>query len=80
MTPGASIGAATAVDLQGKKASEKVISYMREEMASTAEANNSSRDIATAMVDEELSIDFLLNIQGDTLTAKNVDGLSLIHI
>ena len=76
MTPGASIGAATAVDLQGKKASEKVISYMREEMASTAEANNRSRDIATAMVDEELSIDFLLNIQGDTLTSKDVDGFA----
>jgi len=76
MTPGASIGAATAVDLQGKKASEKVISYMREEMASTAEANNRSRDIATAMVDEELSIDFLLNIRGDTLTSKDVDGFA----
>ena len=73
MTPGASIGAATAVDLQGNKASEKVISYMREEMASTAEANNRSRGVATAMVDEELSIDFLLNMQGDTLTAKDVE-------
>ena len=76
MTPGASIGAATAVDLQGNKASEKVISYMREEMASTAEANNRSRGIATAMVDEELSIDFLLNMQGDTLTVKDVEGFA----
>ena len=76
MTPGASIGAATAVDLQGNKASEKVISYMREEMASTAEANNRSRSVATAMVDEELSIDFLLNMQGDTLTAKDVEGFA----
>ena len=76
MTPGASIGAATAVDLQGNKASEKVISYMREEMASTAEANNRSRGVATAMVDEELSSDFLLNMQGDTLTAKDVEGFA----
>jgi len=76
MTPGASIGAATAVDLQGNKASEKVISYMREEMASTAEANNRSRDVATAMVDEELSIDFLLNTEGDTLTASDVEGFA----
>jgi len=38
MTGGGTIGAATAVDMQGNKASEKVISYMREEMASTAEA------------------------------------------
>ena len=58
MSPGASIGAATAVDLKGNKASEKVISYMREEMASTAEANNRPREIATSMVDEELSIPY----------------------
>ena len=76
MTPGASIGAATAVDLQGKKASEKVISYMREEMASTAEANHRLRAIATAMVDEELSIPFIVNSWGDTLTSKDVEGFS----
>ena len=76
MTPGASIGAATAVDLKGNKTSEKVLSYMREEMASTAEANNRSRNIATAMVDEELSIDFLINIKGDTLTSKDVEGFA----
>ena len=76
MTPGASIGAATAVDLKGNKASEKVISYMREEMASTAEANNRSREIATSMVDEELSIPYFLNIKGDTLTVKDVQGFS----
>jgi len=76
MTPGASIGAATAVDLKGNKASEKVISYMREEMASTAEANNRSREIATSMVDEELSIPYFLNIEGDTLTARDVKGFS----
>ena len=40
MTKGATIGAATAVDAQGEKASEKIISYMREEMAASAEANN----------------------------------------
>ena len=32
MTGGGTIGAATAVDMSGKKGSEKVISYMREEM------------------------------------------------
>ena len=76
MTPGASIGAATAVDMQGNKASEKVISYMREEMASTAEANNRFRDVASAMVDEELSISFIINSRGDTLTSKDVEGFS----
>ena len=76
MTAGASIGAATAVDLEGEKASEKVISYMREEMASTAEANNRSRDVASAMVDEELFISFIVNSQGDTLTSKDVEGFN----
>ena len=74
MTPGASIGAATAVDLKGEKASEKVISYMREEMASTAEANHRSRDVASAMVDEELGISYFISHTGDTLTSKDIDG------
>ena len=76
MTAGASIGAATAVDLEGKKASEKVISYMREEMASTAEANNRFREVASAMVDEDLSIPFIVNSRGDTLTSEDVEGFS----
>ena len=33
MTEGGLLGAATAVDMSGKKGSEKVISFMREEMA-----------------------------------------------
>jgi len=74
MTSGASIGAATAVSLDGKKASEKVISYMREEMATTAEANNKSRQIASGMVDEELYIESFISINGDTLTTSDVEG------
>ena len=54
MTGGATIGATTAVDMSGKKGSEKVISYMREEMAATAEKRGRSKDIARGMVDEEL--------------------------
>ena len=50
MSTGASIGAATAVDLQGKKASEKVISYFRAQMRATAEATGRRADIAEAMV------------------------------
>lgn len=75
MTAGATIGAATAVDLQGNKGSEKVISYMREEMASTAEANGKSRDIAAMMVDEELTTEFILSVHGDTLTQMDIEGL-----
>ena len=55
MTGGASIGAATAVDMSGKKGSEKVISFMREEMASTAEKRGRNKKIARGMVDEELT-------------------------
>ena len=57
MSTGASIGAATAVDLEGKKASEKVISYFRAQMRATAEANGRRADIAEAMVDETIVID-----------------------
>ena len=73
---GGTIGAATAVDGSGKKTSEKVISYMREEMASTAEANGRSRDIASAMVDDELELEYHLTISGDTLTAKDINGFA----
>jgi len=54
MTGGATIGATTAVDMSGNKASEKVISYMREEMAATAEKRGRNKHIARGMVDEEL--------------------------
>ena len=74
MAMGSTIGAATAVSIDGEKASEKIISYMREEMASTAEANNRSRDIASGMVDEELSLEFIVNSNGDTLTNKEIEG------
>lgn len=76
MTKGATIGAATAVDAQGEKASEKIISYMREEMAASAEANKRPRQIAEAMVDEEIQIDFILDNNLDTLTNENIEGFN----
>ena len=76
MTDGASIGAATAVDIKGDKASEKVISYMREEMATTAEANDKSRKIAAGMVDENLYIPFIIDSKGDTLTGLDIEGFN----
>ena len=48
---------------------------MREEMASTAEANKKSRDIAAMMVDEELTSEFVLSVDGDTLTQIDIEGL-----
>ena len=77
MTSGATIGAATAVDIQGNKGSEKVISYMREEMASTAEANGKSRDIASMMVDEGLSLSYFISVNGDTLTSNDIEGFKV---
>ncbi len=74
MTSGATIGAATAVDAEGEKASEKVISYMREEMAASAEANGRSREIAQAMVDEEIEIDYILSVNNDTLRRHEIEG------
>ena len=73
MTGGGTIGAATAVDMQGKKASEKVISYMREEMASTAEKRERNTDIAKGMVDEELSFTHLV-INEDSLEVTDLEG------
>ena len=54
MARGASIGAATAVDATGEKASDKVISYFRAEMRATAERTGRDTKIAEAMVDDML--------------------------
>ncbi len=73
MTGGGLIGAATAVDMSGKKGSEKVISFMREEMASTAEKRGRNKDIARGMVDEELEFSYLI-IDKDTLVVTDIEG------
>jgi len=73
MTEGGLIGAATAVDMSGKKGSEKVISFMREEMASTAEIRGRSKEIARGMVDEELAFTHLL-LDGDSLLVNDIEG------
>ena len=54
---GASIGAATVVQGTGEKASEKMQSYMRSLMRSTAEVNNRNPKIAEAMVDESIAVE-----------------------
>ncbi len=78
MSTGASIGAATAVDLQGEKASEKVISYFRAQMRATAEATNRRADLAEAMVDEEIEIDGVIG-KGKllTLTYREAERLGI---
>src|SRR6218665_1841430 len=56
MSPGASIGAATVVDGEGKPAPDKYQSYMRSIMRSTAEEHKRNPQIAEGMVDESLEI------------------------
>jgi membrane-bound serine protease (ClpP class) len=56
MVPGASMGASTVVDQEGKKQAEKYQSYMRSEMRATAEKNGRRTDIAQAMVDESVIV------------------------
>ena len=73
MTSGGTIGAATAVDMSGKKGSEKVISYMREEMAATAESRSRNIEIAKGMVDEDLSFTHLM-INGDSVKVLDLEG------
>ena len=73
MTGGGLIGAATAVDMTGKKGSEKVISFMREEMASTAEKRGRSKKIARGMVDEELTFTHLV-IGRDSIKVDDIEG------
>jgi len=81
MAPGATIGAATPVQ-QGKKVSEKVVSYARAEFRSTAERNNRPADIAVAMVDENVEIEGVIEkgklltlTAGEAVTNKVADGM-----
>lgn len=57
MMPGASIGAATVVEGDGKQAPDKYQSYMRSIMRSTAEVNHRDPRIAEGMVDDRIVID-----------------------
>ncbi len=56
MVEGGTIGAATAVNMQGEKASEKIISYFRNEMKATAEKTDRPPELAEAMVDEDVDV------------------------
>ena len=76
MATGASIGAATAVDLEGRKASEKVISYMRAQMRATAQAKNRPPELAQAMVDEDIAVPGL-TVKGKLLTLTYTEALKV---
>jgi len=74
MVEGGTIGAATAVDMQGNKASEKIISYFRNEMKATAEKTGRSSKLAEAMVDEDVDIEGLAP-KGKLLTLTTEEAI-----
>ncbi|MDA0747422.1 MAG: nodulation protein NfeD [bacterium] len=74
MVDGGTIGAATAVDLQGNKASEKIISYFRNEMKATAEKTGRPPELAEAMVDEDVDIPDLAP-KGKLLTLTTTEAV-----
>ncbi|WP_412060454.1 NfeD family protein [Rubrivirga sp. IMCC45206] len=74
--PGASMGAATAVNQTGEYAPEKIQSYTRGLMRATAEATGRDPRIAEAMVDERLSIPGVVE-EGTLLTVSSDEALAL---
>jgi membrane-bound serine protease (ClpP class) len=77
MVHGATIGAATPVQLEGGKMAPveaKVVSYFRKEMKSTAEAKGRRGDIAEAMVDQSVVIEGL-DGKDTTLTLTTTEAL-----
>lgn len=76
---GASMGAATPIQMQGGKAEavgEKMVSYMRSEMRATAEANGRNGDVAEAMVDREIAVEGVSE-SGKLLTISTDQALKI---
>ncbi len=69
VAPGATIGAATPIQvgLGDPRVDEKVLSYMRQEMATTAASTGRREDVARAMVDGDVVVEGL-NEQGELVT------------
>jgi membrane-bound serine protease (ClpP class) len=76
MRPGAVLGAATPVDGQGTKASEKYVSAMRGEFRALAEAQGLDPRIAEAMVDETLGVPGLVE-PGQLVTLSTSEALKV---
>lgn len=76
MAPGSSIGAATVVQGSGEKASEKMQSYMRSLMRTTAEENGRNPQIAEAMVDESIGIEGVIEV-GKLLSLTTSEAIKL---
>jgi membrane-bound serine protease (ClpP class) len=76
MRPGAVIGAATPVDGQGQKASEKMVSAMRAEFRAVAEQRGLDPRLAEAMVDESVEIPGVVK-KGQLLTLSTGEAVRL---
>ena len=76
MSPGAVIGAATPVDGQGTKASEKMVSAMRAEFRALAEQRGLDPKLAEAMVDESVEIPGVV-AKGQLLTLSTGEAVRL---
>ncbi len=79
MSEGATIGAATPIQAgagETEAVGEKMVSYMRAEMRSTAEANGRRGDIAEAMVDREVVIEGVVE-EGKLLTLDTDQAIKL---
>lgn len=74
MTSGATIGDSAPVDAQGNEAPEKIVSYIRTTIRSTAERQNRNPDIAEAMVDKNL---FLVRLEnGDIIKLLPIEFIN----
>lgn len=76
MRPGSVIGAATPVDGQGTKASEKMVSAMRAEFRALAEERGLDPRLAEAMVDESVEIPGVVK-KGQLLTLSTGEAVRL---
>jgi len=74
MKPGAVLGAATPVDGQGVKASEKMVSAMRAEFRALAEQRGLDPAVAEAMVDENVAVEGLVE-KGQLLTLSTGEAI-----
>lgn len=76
MRPGSTIGAATPVDGEGVKASEKMVSAMRSEFRALAEERGFDPRIGAAMVDERIEVPGVV-AAGELLTLTTGEALEL---
>ncbi|MFW6039875.1 MAG: NfeD family protein [Gemmatimonadota bacterium] len=76
MRPGSTIGAATPVDGEGMRASEKMVSAMRSEFRALAEERGFDPRVAAAMVDENIEVPGVV-AAGELLTLTTGEALEL---